>query len=74
LSESNLIKSSVTKYIDGNSDSAVPLRRLYRIDKAIARHQRDDDFHAEAFAVPVSARKERGAVTWPIASRNIRAR
>jgi hypothetical protein len=51
LSESKLIKASVTKYIDGTSDWALVQRRLDDIKKAIDRHHRDDEFHAEAFAV-----------------------
>jgi hypothetical protein len=51
LSESKLIKSLVTKYLDGTSDTAVLQRRLAGIEKAIARHHRDAEFHAEAFAV-----------------------
>lgn len=51
LSESKLIKSLVSKHLDGTSDSEVLQRRLGRIEKAIARHHRDDEFHAEAFAV-----------------------
>jgi hypothetical protein len=51
LSESKLIKSSVSTYIEGTSDSALLLRRLDGIEGAIARHHRDDEFHAEAFAV-----------------------
>ena len=51
LSESKLIKSAVAKYIDGTSDWALVQRRLNDIKNALARHHRDDEFHAEAFAV-----------------------
>jgi hypothetical protein len=51
LSESKLIKSAVAKYIDGTSDWALVQRRLNDIKNAVARHHRDDEFHAEAFAV-----------------------
>jgi hypothetical protein len=51
LSESKLIRASVAKYIDGTSDWALVQRRLDEIKKAIGRHHRDDEFHAEAFAV-----------------------
>jgi hypothetical protein len=51
LTESKLIRSAVAKYIDGTSDWALVQRRLNDIKNAIARHHRDDEFHAEAFAV-----------------------
>jgi len=53
LSESKLIKSSVATYIEGTSDWALLMRRLNGIEREIKRHRRDDEFHAEAFAVYV---------------------
>jgi hypothetical protein len=55
LSESKLIRASVTKYIDATSDWALVQRRLDEIKKAIGRHHSDDEFHAEAFAAFVQA-------------------
>ena len=55
LSESKLIRASVAKYIDATRDWALVQRRLDDIRKAIGRHHRDDEFHAEAFAAFVQA-------------------
>jgi hypothetical protein len=51
ISESALIKSSVSQYLDGTSDAALYLRRLDRLGRALERVHRDLELLCEGFAV-----------------------
>jgi len=51
LSESALIKSSLTKYLDGTNDATLLLRRMDRLGRARERDHRDLEFLSEAFSV-----------------------
>ena len=51
VSESALIKSSVSQYLDGTSDFTLFLRRLDRLGRALERVHRDLELLSEGFAV-----------------------
>jgi hypothetical protein len=51
VSESAIVKSSLSQYLDGTSDATLLLRRLDRLGRAVARSQRDLELLSEAFAV-----------------------
>jgi hypothetical protein len=49
--ESAVVGAAVQQYLDGTSDTALLLRRLDRLGRAAARHQRDLELLSEAFGV-----------------------
>jgi hypothetical protein len=49
--ESAVVEAAVRQYLDGTSDAALLLRRLDRLGRATARHQRDIELLSEAFGV-----------------------
>jgi hypothetical protein len=51
LSESALIKSSLTKSLDGTNDATLVLRRMDRLGRAREQDHRDLEFLSEAFSV-----------------------
>jgi hypothetical protein len=51
ISESALIKSSVSQYLDGTSDMTLMLRRQDRLGRALERVHRDLELLCEGFAV-----------------------
>jgi hypothetical protein len=51
LSERAVIEDALRQYLDGTSDGALVLRRLDRLDQAIARDHHDLELLSEAFAM-----------------------
>ena len=49
--ESAVVAAAVRQYLDGTSDTALLLRRIDRLGRALARHQRDLELLSEAFGV-----------------------
>jgi hypothetical protein len=49
--ESAVVAAALRQYLDGTSDATLLLRRIDRVGRAAARHQRDLELLSEAFAV-----------------------
>ncbi len=49
--ESAVVAGALRQYLDGTSDATLLLRRMDRLGRAAARHQRDLELLSEAFAV-----------------------
>lgn len=49
--ESAVVGAAIRQYLDGTSDTALLLRRMDRLGRAVARQQRDLELLSEAFGV-----------------------